>query len=87
MFGSGYGYSGNGYANDAEKNYQKQYDYYKNGNSKAKYKHDSTGADCSWWPRSVTARSTSAFCSLGASISSPSAATFSLGFAPGFKVA
>ena len=30
------------YANSAEQNYQKQYDYYKNGNSKVKHKHNAT---------------------------------------------
>ena len=34
------------YANSAEKNYQKQYDYYKNGNSRVKYQHSNTGAAC-----------------------------------------
>ena len=34
------------YANSAERNYQKQYDYYKNGNSKVKYQHSSTGSAC-----------------------------------------
>mgnify|MGYP007092463904 CR=1 FL=1 len=50
------------YANSAEKNYQKQYDYYKNGNSKVKYQHSSTGSACLWWLRSVYASSTAHFC-------------------------
>lgn len=35
------------YANSAEQNHQAQYQYYKNGNSKIKYKHNDTsmGAD------------------------------------------
>ncbi|MBR1646036.1 MAG: hypothetical protein IJ685_04570 [Selenomonadaceae bacterium] len=37
------------YANDYEKNHQKQMDYYKNGNSKIKYRHDSTSSAVWWW--------------------------------------
>lgn len=47
------------YANKTEKDYQKQYDYYKAGNSKAKYKHSATSTACSWWLRSVYSYSTS----------------------------
>ena len=36
------------YANSAEANYQKQYDYYRNGNSKVKYQHTATTNACSW---------------------------------------
>lgn len=39
-------------ANAAEKNYQRQYAYYANGNSKVKYKQDSTGEPAEWWLRS-----------------------------------
>ena len=76
------------YANSAEQNYQKQYDYYKNGNSKVKYKHNDTGSACLWWLRSVGAASSDAFCPVhaGGGASTGSAA-HSLGFAPGFKVA
>lgn len=38
-------------ANSAEQNYQKQYDYFKAGNSKLKYRHD-TNAVSGWWTRS-----------------------------------
>ena len=76
------------YANSAEQNYQKQYDYYKNGNSKIKYKHDDMGSACNWWLRSVNAANTTGFCYVltggGASAHN---AYISLGFAPGFKVA
>ena len=42
------------YSNNAEQNYQKQYDYYKNGNSQKKYKHNSSNETaCNWWTRSV----------------------------------
>lgn len=76
------------YANSAEANYQKQYDYYRNGNSKVKYQHTATTSACSWWLRSVRASGTYGFCyvSTGGSAYS-NYAYYSLGFAPGFKVA
>ena len=76
------------YANSAEANYQKQYDYYRNGNSKVKYQHTATTSACSWWLRSVNASSLYRFClvSTGGSAYS-SIAYYSFGFAPGFKVA
>lgn len=76
------------YANSAEANYQKQYDYYRNGNSKVKYQHTATTSACSWWLRSVYASSTSYFCIVRTGGSAPSySAYISRGFAPGFKVA
>lgn len=76
------------YANSAEANYQKQYDYYRNGNSKVKYQHTATTSACAWWLRSVYASSTSSFCRVSAGGSANAAgAYFSGGFAPGFKVA
>lgn len=76
------------YANGAEQNYQKQYDYYKNGNSKVRYQHSSTSSTCHWWLRSVYASYTTAFCIVYTSGSETySYAYYSFGFAPGFKVA
>lgn len=76
------------YANSAEANYQKQYDYYRNGNSKVKYQHTATTSACAWWLRSVYASYTSGFCSVYTGGSAGSGgASFSYGFAPGFKVA
>lgn len=74
-------------ANSNEKNYQAQYDYYANGNSKIFYKYNDTSGACLWWLRSVHAASAYNFCSVysGGSAYSSEAA-FSLGFAPGFKV-
>lgn len=75
-------------ANSAEQNYQQQYDYYKNGNSKIKYKHSDTGSACYWWLRSVYACSTTDFRSVSASGGSNGGSAYYLfGFAPGFKVA
>ena len=50
------------YANTAEQNYQKQYAYYVAGNSKVKYRHDSTATAVYWWERSVYATDASFFC-------------------------
>lgn len=75
-------------ANSAEQNYQKQYAYYANGNSKVKYKHSDTATACYWWLRSVYATDTSYFRFVGTSGGSFSTdADYSGGFAPGFKVA
>ena len=76
------------YANSAEATYQKQYDYYRNGNSKVKYQHTATTSACYWWLRSVYASITYAFCIVstdGSAIND--GAYYSNGFAPGFKVA
>lgn len=76
------------YANSAERNYQKQYDYYKNGNSKVKYQHSSTGSACFWWLRSVYATYTTYFCLVNTDGgASDDIAYNSYGFAPGFKAA
>lgn len=76
------------YANSAEANYQKQYDYYRNGNSKVKYQHTETTSACSWWLRSVGASSTNYFCIVGADGPANYYNAYnSFGFAPGFKVA
>ena len=76
------------YANSAEANYQKQYDYYRNGNSKVKYQHTATTSACYWWLRSVYASYAYSFCFVRAGGSAGSnGAYYSFGFAPGFKVA
>lgn len=76
------------YANSAEANYQKQYDYYRNGNSKVKYQHTATTSACHWWLRSVNASGTSTFCLVYTDGSASNDYAYrSRGFAPGFKVA
>lgn len=76
------------YANSKEKDYQAQYAYYANGNSKIKYQHTSTGSACSWWLRSVHASSSNRFCSVYTSGSVYRGyADSGYGFAPGFSVA
>ena len=78
------------YANSAEQNYQKQYDYYKNGNSNVKYKHNETTAVCAYWLRSVDAVRPHSFLFLsnGRIIGDTTGfSNHSYGFAPCFKVA
>ena len=87
IFGDGYGYSGSGYANDAEKNYQQQYQYYKNGNSKVKYRHSSTGSTATWWERSPYCANSSGFCGVATNGGANYAnAGHSSGLAPAFRV-
>ena len=52
------------WANQYEQNSQKQYDYFKSGNSKVAYKHSSTGTAVWWWLRSATYDSNHAFCAV-----------------------
>lgn len=75
------------YANSAEQNYQAQYQYYKNGNSRVRYRHSDTGSTVCWWLRSVYAGNTSGFCNVDTSGSADySPARNSFGFAPAFCV-
>lgn len=74
-------------ANSAEKNYQKQYDYYANGNSKIKYKHSDTATACIWWLRSVVVGNSTGFRLVATSGSGGNThAYYPLGFAPCFVV-
>lgn len=50
------------YANSAEKNYQNQYAYYANGNSKVRKMHDNPTNSYGWWERSVCCNDSSDFC-------------------------
>ena len=73
------------YANSAEQNSQAQYDYYKAGNSKVKYKHNATTTAAYWWLRSVYADISAIFCLVLADGSaSHDLASHSWGVAPGF---
>ena len=75
------------YANSAEQNYQKQYDYYKAGNSKIKYKHNGTTTAANVWCRSPYAAGNNSFCFLSSTgTASSSHANYSYGLAPGFCV-
>lgn len=75
------------YANSAEQNYQQQYQYYKNGNSKVKYRHDNTGSAVLWWERSSRVGSSNFFCGVNSSgDASSSGANSSCGVAPIFRI-
>lgn len=75
------------YANQYEQNSQVQYDYYKSGNSKVKYRHSSTGSTAVWWERSPRYDSYYTFCYVGASGGAGNnLASFSIGLAPAFMV-
>ena len=75
------------YANRYEQNYQAQYDYYKAGNSKVKYRHDATGTAVYHWCRSADCDDSGLFCrvSTGGGADSGIAGS-SRGLAPGFCV-
>lgn len=76
------------HSNNAEQNYQKQYDYYKNGNSKKRYKHNpSNKTACNWWTRS-TYCGTYSFCSVRSDGSASNhKRDETLGIAPAFMIA
>lgn len=75
------------YANQYEQNYQAQYDYYKAGNSKVKYRHDDTGTAVYHWCRSAYYDGSRAFCVVGTDGNAGNGrANISYGLAPGFCV-
>lgn len=75
------------YANSAEQNYQQQYQYYKNGNSKVKYRHSSTGSTAYWWERSPYYHDSNYFCFVNTNgAASYGGARYSYGLAPAFRV-
>lgn len=75
------------YANSAEQNYQQQYQYYKNGNSKVKYRHSSTSSTAFWWERSPYYSNSIYFCNVNTGGNATgSYAGYSFGLAPAFRV-
>lgn len=75
------------YANSAEQNYQAQYQYYKNGNSKVKYRHSSTSSTAYWWERSPYYYDGTYFCAVNTNgTAGYYAAGISRGLAPAFRV-
>lgn len=75
------------YANSAEQNYQQQYQYYKNGNSKVKYRHSSTGSTAYWWERSPSYANSYYFCLVDTGGNAYNGdAGYSYGLAPAFRV-
>lgn len=75
------------YANSAEQNYQAQYQYYKNGNSKVKYRHSSTSSTAYWWERSPYYYGSTYFCCVSTNGGANGySARYSNGLAPAFRV-
>lgn len=75
------------YGNTYEANYQQQYAYYSAGNSKVKYRHNSTGSAARWWLRSPRAGRSNNFVVVYADGTVNSFyANYSLGFAPCFCI-
>ena len=83
MFGSSH------HSNVSEGLYTKQYDYYKNGNAKTRYKHDKTTTECECFLRSLYAstNNSSGFCVSHLEEPSTGNSDCSKGFAPCFMVA
>ena len=75
------------YANSAEKNYQKQYDYYKAGNSKVHNRFENPESAVYAWTRSAYAGGNDYFCRVNTDgTPGGSSADFSGALAPGFAV-
>lgn len=73
--------------NTYEANYQQQYAYYAAGNSKIKYRHNSTGSSAIWWLRSPRASTSGIFRCVNAYGNAGNySAYYSLGVTPGFCV-
>lgn len=75
------------WANQYEQNSQKQYDYYKAGNSRVAYNHSAVDTAVWWWLRSAGYGNSNSFCDVGADGGySGSTAYYSAGLRPGFAV-
>lgn len=75
------------FANVYEQNYQKQYEYYVNGNSKIKYKQSSDSTALIWWNRSPYVLNTLSFSAVNVTGDAyANTGSRSFGLAPGFCV-
>lgn len=75
------------YANSAEQNYQQQYQYYKNGNSRVKYRHTATSSTAFWWERSPYYYYSTGFCYVNTNgTANHNNARYSYGLAPAFRI-
>ena len=75
------------YANTYERNYQEQYAYYANGNSKVKYRQSTPSALVYWWCRSPTEGSSLQFCIVNSNgNASEFSANWSRGVSPAFFI-
>lgn len=75
------------WANQYEQNSQKQYDYYKAGNSRVAYNHSAVDTAVWWWLRSAYYTSGNSFCDVTAGGGcNNNYAYYSAGLRPGFAV-
>ena len=75
------------WANQYEQNSQKQYDYYKAGNSRVAYNHSAVSTAVWWWLRSAYYTASGNFCDVFTDGSYAScSASYSAGLRPGFAV-
>ena len=75
------------WANQYEQNSQKQYDYYKAGNSRVAYNHSAVSTAVWWWLRSAYYYFSGHFCDVGTGGSCGyGGAYYSAGLRPGFAV-
>ena len=75
------------WANQYEQNSQKQYDYYKAGNSRVAYNHSAVSTAVWWWLRSADYNNSGFFCGVGTDGScTGGGADYSAGLRPGFAV-
>lgn len=75
------------YANSTEQTYQAQYQYFKNGNSKVKYRDSSTSTTAYWWERSPYYSYSGTFCLVTTDGNATyTDARYSYGLAPAFRV-
>jgi len=73
------------YANSTEQSYQAQYDYYKAGNSKIKYRHSATGSTAYVWTRSAYSGNSAGVCIVNTNGNASNHNAYnSYGVAPGF---
>ena len=76
-----------GYAFSVEENVQQQYDYYKNGNSVIRYRHNTTNVSVIWWLRSPVQHTTDEFCTmLNSGSQNGNLGSYSFGFVPCFGI-
>ena len=72
-------------ANQYEQNSQKQYDYYKAGNSRVAYNHSAVSTAVWWWLRSANYNNSNNFCDVNTDGSyNHNNANYSAGLRPGF---
>ena len=74
------------WANQYEQNSQKQYDYYKAGNSRVAYNHSAVSTAVWWWLRSAYCDGSTSFCVGTGGSYDRNYADYSAGLRPGFAV-